>query len=312
VLGVSGREVAAPHPHLEVLLGAPAGEDEADLTVVVGPQQLEPLESGGLLDLARTRGKPVRELIETFTWNGDGVDLDDRHGEDPTVPIADALDNPAYAALTSRQADLAEVRGRVRRYPPDVAPFLAMPPEATADDWCDAAELIGPGGFAGIVHDDPPPDGWSEARRFGVTQMITSDAIGQPDPEAVVLGAADVPEMLELVAATEPGPFLERTIVLGTYLGLRREGALVAMAGERMHMNGWTEISAVCTLPAFRGQRFASRLVSDLIARIGARDERPFLHVMTSNASAIAVYEALGFTARRTATIAVLVRADAI
>jgi predicted GNAT family acetyltransferase len=137
--------------------------------------------------------------------------------------------------------------------------------------------------------------------------MVASDATGEPDPEAAVLAAADVPEMLELVAATEPGPFFKRTIVLGTYLGLRREGVLVAMAGERMRMEGWTEISAVCTLPAFRGQQFATRLVSDLILRIRTRNERPFLHVLTSNAPAIAVYEALGFTVRRTATITVLV-----
>ncbi len=136
--------------------------------------------------------------------------------------------------------------------------------------------------------------------------MIGSDATGEPDPEAVVLSAADIPEMLELVATTDPGPFLERTIELGTYLGLRRDGALVAMAGERMHIDGWTEISAVCTLPAYRGQRLSSRLVRDLIARIRARDERPFLHVLTSNTPAIAVYETLGFTARRTATITVL------
>jgi ribosomal protein S18 acetylase RimI-like enzyme len=222
------------------------------------------------------------------------------------VPIAHALDNPAYAALTTRQAELAEVRGRVRRYPPDVAPFLAVPPDPTADDWRDAADLIGPGGFAGIVHEGAPPDGWSAPRRFDVTQMIACEAAGEADPEAVVLATADVPEMLELVASTDPGPFLERTIVLGTYLGLRREGMLVAMAGQRMHMDGWTEISAVCTLHAFRGQRFASRLVTDLIARIHSRDERPFLHVMTSNTAAIDVYEALGFTARRTATITVL------
>ena len=143
-----------------------------------------------------------------------------------------------------------------------------------------------------------------------MTQMIGSDAIGGPDPEAVILASADVPDMLELVAATQPGPFLERTIELGTYLGLRREGTLVAMAGERMHLDGWTEISAVCTLPAFRGQRFASRLVNDLIARIRTRHERPFLHVMTSNTPAIAVYEALGFTARRSATITVLAHTD--
>jgi ribosomal protein S18 acetylase RimI-like enzyme len=226
--------------------------------------------------------------------------------EDPTVPSAYILDNPAYAALTTRQAVIAEVRGRVRRYPPDVAPFLAVPTDATATDWLDAAALIGPDGLAGIVRDGEPPDGWSEVRRFVVTQMVGPDAIGEPDPEAVVLTVADVPEMLDLVAATQPGPFLERTIELGTYLGLRREGRLVAMAGERMHVDGWTEISAVCTLPAFRGQRLSSRLMRDLIARIRARDERPFLHVMTSNTPAIAVYETLGFATRRNATISVL------
>ncbi len=228
------------------------------------------------------------------------------------MPIAHALDNPAYAALTTQQAELAEVRGRARRYPPDVAPFLAVPPDATAEDWRDAAELIGHGGFAGIIHDGATPDGWSEVRRFGVTQMIGSDATGRPDPEAVILASADVPEMLQLVTATEPGPFLERTIELGTYLGVRREGRLVAMAGERMHVDGWTEISAVCTLPAFRAQRFASRLVEDLIARIHARHERPFLHVMTSNTPAIALYQALGFTARRTATITVLAHTHSV
>jgi ribosomal protein S18 acetylase RimI-like enzyme len=228
------------------------------------------------------------------------------------MPIAHGLDNPAYAALTTRQAHLAEVRGRVRRYPHDVAPFLGLPPDPTAEDWHDAGVLVGGGGLAAIVGDGAPRDGWSEAARFGVTQMIGSDAIGEPDPEAVVLTAADVPEMLDLVAATEPGPFLERTIELGTYLGLRRDGALVAMAGERMHMDGWTEISAVCTLPTFRGHGFAPRLMSDLIARIRARDERPFLHVITSNIAAIAVYEALGFTARRTSPFTLLVRADAV
>ena len=83
---------------------------------------------------------------------------------------------PPYAALTTRRADLAEVRGRARRYPPDVAPFLALPPEATAADWRDAAELIGHGGVAGILHEGATPEGWSEVRRFGVTQMIGPDA----------------------------------------------------------------------------------------------------------------------------------------
>ena len=98
--------------------------------------------------------------------------------------------------------------------------------------------------------------------------------------------------MLELVALTEPGPFLARTIELGDYLSIRRDGILVAMAGERFHPDGWTEISAICTKPDHRGQGLASRLVGALIASIQRRSERAFLHAMSSNSGAIGLYEA--------------------
>jgi predicted GNAT family acetyltransferase len=114
--------------------------------------------------------------------------------------------------------------------------------------------------------------------------------------------------MIELVARTEPGPFFVRTIELGSYVGIRSDGALVAMAGERLHLDGWTEISAVCTLPEFRGQGLASGLMGALIAGIHGRSERAFLHVLGTNAGAIALYERLGFRIRRTATITVMMR----
>jgi predicted GNAT family acetyltransferase len=116
----------------------------------------------------------------------------------------------------------------------------------------------------------------------------------------VLLGAADVPEMLDLVARTRPGPFLPRTVELGTYLGIRRQGALVAMAGERLHPPGWTEISAVCTDPDHRGQGLAARLVLAVAAGIKDRGETPFLHTSAGNANAIRLYESLGFRLRRT------------
>jgi predicted GNAT family acetyltransferase len=112
--------------------------------------------------------------------------------------------------------------------------------------------------------------------------------------------------MLDLVARTQPGPFRPRTIEMGTYLGIRRGGALVAMAGERLHPPGWTEISAVCTDPAFRRQGLASRLVLAVAAGIRARGETPFLHAAASNTTAIRVYEALGFRLRRRTTFATL------
>jgi ribosomal protein S18 acetylase RimI-like enzyme len=217
------------------------------------------------------------------------------------------LDNPVYAALSTVHARFAVRNGRAMRYPEDVAPFLGLPSAPVREDWDDAAELVTPRTVAAIIDTgSPPPDGWRTTMSFDVVQMVGADTNGAHDPEAVPLGADDVPEMLELVSVTEPGPFFERTIELGDYIGIRRAGELVAMAGERLHLDGWTEISAVCTAPAHRGQGLASRLVSMLVAGIRGRSERPFLHVVADNASAIGVYEAVGFRVRRTATIPVV------
>ena len=125
----------------------------------------------------------------------------------------------------------------------------------------------------------------------------------RPDPDAVVLGEADVPEMLDLVERTRPGPFRTGTRLMGTYLGIRRDGALVAMAGERMQPPGWSEISAVCTDPAYRGQSLATRLIRAVGAVIRERGDVPFLHASAGNTDAIRLYEHLGFTVRRHAAL---------
>lgn len=192
----------------------------------------------------------------------------------------------------------------------DVAPFLALPSKASETDWRDAIELVPAGTAAATVHDGSPlPESFKVTHTFELVQMIGEDVRGTHDPEALTLGPADVPEMLELVRLTEPGPFFERTIELGKYVGIRRDGVLAAMAGERLHFDGWTEISAVCTAPTYRGHGLASRLVSTLVADIQHRSEDVFLHVVTDNTNAIRLYEALGFRARRTRTISVLTRA---
>jgi ribosomal protein S18 acetylase RimI-like enzyme len=216
------------------------------------------------------------------------------------------LDNPAYSALCGPHAKYAEVRGRVRQYEPDVAPFLAMPAPPSAQDWRDAAALIAPGALAAVLSDGGElGDGWMLTRTFDLQQMVGERVTGAECAEAVSLGAADVPEMLALVAETEPGPFLPRTVELGDYLGIRRDGVLVAMAGERLRFDGWTEISGVCTKPGHRGAGLASQLIGALIAGIQRRSERPFLHVLATNTGAIRIYEGLGFRVRQTATIVV-------
>ncbi|MFJ4522044.1 GNAT family N-acetyltransferase [Streptomyces sp. NPDC088810] len=214
--------------------------------------------------------------------------------------VPHVLDNPALASLTGPHARFAERRGRVLRYPVDVSPWLALPDEPEARDWADLAALAGPGaevplpGFRGQV-----PEGWEITFRIEGVQLVDDGLAAAPDPEAVPLGPADVPEMLDLVARTQPGPFLPRTVELGTYLGIRRDGALVAMAGERLHPPGWTEISAVCTDPAFRGEGLATRLVLAVAHGIRERGEAPFLHTSAENGTAIRLYESLGFRLRR-------------
>ncbi|MCX5208038.1 GNAT family N-acetyltransferase [Kitasatospora sp. NBC_00240] len=221
---------------------------------------------------------------------------------------AHPLDNAVRAALLGPHAHLAQRQGEVVRYPPDVSPFIALPDHPDASVWRDVATLLGPGAVALVtgVRGTPPPD-WEILMDGAGVQLVDEGIAAAADAEAVPLGYADVPEMLDLVARTQPGPFLPRTVELGTYLGIRRGGRLVAMAGERLHPPGWTEISAVCTDREHRGEGLATRLVHAVAAGIRARGETPFLHAAASNTDAIRLYESLGFRLRRTTTFLAVV-----
>lgn len=215
----------------------------------------------------------------------------------------EALDNPARASLLGAHARFAERRGSVVRYPVDVAPFFAIPDERDDTVWRAIAELAGPGEEALLTGPvQTPPDAWDVVMRVRGVQLLGERVAPEEDAEAIVLGPGDVPEMLALIDRTKPGPFRPRTLELGTYLGIRRDGALVAMAGERLHPPGWTEISAVCTDAAFRGQGLAARLVRAVVAGIRARGETPFLHTSADNTNAIRLYESMGFRLRREVT----------
>ncbi|MCX5383772.1 GNAT family N-acetyltransferase [Streptomyces sp. NBC_00083] len=217
--------------------------------------------------------------------------------ENPAHP----LDNPAYASLTGPHARFAERRGRVLRYRTDVSPWLGLPAEPDATDWADLAALAGAGTEVELPGVRAPlPEGWEVTFDLAGVQLVGEELEARPDEEAVRLGADDVPEMLALVARTRPGPFLPRTVELGTYLGIRRDGRLIAMAGERLRPPGWTEISAVCTDDAFRGQGLGSRLVRAVAVGIEERGDTPFLHTAAGNTRAIRLYESLGFRLRST------------
>lgn len=219
------------------------------------------------------------------------------------------LDDPVGASLSGRHAHLGRRLGRAATYQPDVATFSSVSADPGPEDWTDLAELLGPGAFADMFNcPAPPPPDWEPVFVLEGRQLVWPGT-GRPAPalvpgggDLVELNAADVPEMLALVARTEPGPFRPRTRELGSYLGIRDGGVLVAMAGERLRPPGWTEISAVCTAPEARGQGHAARLVSTLVARVLSRGERPFLHAAESNTRALALYERLGFESRRHVT----------
>jgi ribosomal protein S18 acetylase RimI-like enzyme len=210
------------------------------------------------------------------------------------------LDNPAWSALNGAHAGLAEVHGVARRYPRDVSPFAAVP-SGDAASWADLLALVGAGGRIVMIGGGlDVPAGWTVDFVGDGVQLVATDRLETASyDEAVTLAESDVPEMLDLTERTRPGPFLPRTYVMGSYLGVRRDGRLVAMAGERLHPAGFTEISAVCTDPDFRGQGFGTRLVQAVGHGIRARGETPMMHASGSNENAIRLYRSLGFEVRR-------------
>jgi ribosomal protein S18 acetylase RimI-like enzyme len=214
--------------------------------------------------------------------------------------VTHPLDNPVYAALTGPHAALARRSGYAVRYPADITPFCGLPAEPSLEDWKEMAGLFSPGEaalFPGLG--GPPPAGWKVLGGGNGVQLVADGVDAKPDPEAVPLGPGDAQEMVALADRARPGPFLLRTVEFGGYLGIRRDGELVAMAGERFRPPGFTEISAVCTDAAWRGHGFASRLTLAVAAAVQARGETPFLHAVGTNANAIRLYKSLGFTHRR-------------
>lgn len=234
------------------------------------------------------------------------------------------LDRPVWTALRGLHrrfavspSGLANAEVLAVRYQPEVAGFAALSDIGNPEAWAQLALLTGPSDRVGLFGTSAiqPPPGWAVTDEVGVAQLTYSagssafDAqLGRPWDELVSLTRADVPQMLELVELTRPGPFFHRTVDFGGYLGIRRNGQLVAMAGRRFQLPGWVELSAVCTHPDHRGQGLSRRLIDAVIQQIVDDGQRPFLHVTQDNPAA-AIYHRRGFSHRIHAVITVLKRA---
>ncbi|MCZ6642556.1 MAG: GNAT family N-acetyltransferase [Gammaproteobacteria bacterium] len=224
----------------------------------------------------------------------------------------DPLNNPVWHALETKQRQMAISHGGASRYPSCVSTFAAIrqPNDACLDD---LSNIVARGESVGILHTGSMPEHGAfvvrqERRAY---QMLCPEYVHGPDETPEVLSLADAEPAVDLAALTKPGPFGGRTIQMGTYVGFRDGQSLVAFGGERFSFPGFTEVSAVCTHPDYRGRRYAESVVRWLCGLIQEKGEVPFLHVVIGSPSeqaAVGLYERVGFSIRRTMEYALLER----
>lgn len=216
--------------------------------------------------------------------------------------MIEPLDNPVWHALIGPQARFAQGQGFARHYPRDIAPFSGIVTASPAA-YADLAVGLPSGNEARLFRpcNEPLPNGWVSLDAFPMLQMVAGTGSSEPSESLSysVLAGSDLSAMMDLAAVAKPGPFGLRTPELGTYIGRREHGRLIAMAGERLRVPGYVELSAICTHPDARGRGFGVLLTQGLMALARQRGEIAFLHVRADNNAAVSLYRRLGFRARR-------------
>ena len=217
--------------------------------------------------------------------------------------MIEPLDNPVRHALIGPLARFAHGQGFARYYPRDMVPFSGIVTASPAA-YTDLAVGLSLGNEARLFRpcNEPPPDGWVSMDAFPVLQMVAAKG-SPPQPSKSspysLLAGSDLSAMMDLAAAAKPGPFGLRTPELGSYVGIREDAHLIAMAGERLRVPGYVELSAICTHPDARGRDFGLLLTQGLMALAYQRGETAFLHVRADNKAAVSLYQRVGFRVRR-------------
>ena len=233
-------------------------------------------------------------------------------GASGMTPTGHPLDRPVWSALATRQRAVSLGDARALRFAPDYGIFAAAADDTPASQAALGALAPAQGPLA-LVETAPSPaaPGTIIASQAVIWQMLAEEISAAPAPDFAIvpLGEADAVQMLALATLTRPGPFFARTHQLGDFVGVKRGGQLVAMAGERMKPEGFTEVSGVCTHPDHRGCGYAGALMRVVAGHILARGDAPFLHSYADNTGAIGLYRSLGFRLRREMTMTALIRA---
>lgn len=224
------------------------------------------------------------------------------------------LDNMIWNAITTGNSNIAIVDGDIGCYKQDIAPFAGLKELNEANlqklhDFIPPGRRVAVSYFNNISLDE---NKWKVVQQMDVTQMVYEKPVAEfaTKNSSLIgpLGTEHVPQMLELTALTKPGPFFEKTILFGNYFGIFIDGRLAAMTGQRMHPVPYLEVSAVCTHPDFRGQGYAKACMLHVMKLILDNSFIPFLHVLTSNTTAIQLYESIGFRTRTRLNIDVVKR----
>lgn len=229
------------------------------------------------------------------------------------MPQAQWLDDPIWNALNTIHAPLALGDALARRYPAEIGPLSGLADQSDAA-YEELRTVAGPGGVVVLFLPQPPQprEGWTLVREGPLSQMVCLAPPAEapaPLPSTAAmrrLTAADAPAMVELATLTEPGPFRSRTLELGVFYGIFEDGRLVSMAGQRLRVPGYVEVSAVCTHPDARGKGYARTLMLAVMNDIRSEGLTPFLHSWAFNHAAIRVYTDLGFVLRHSMHVAAL------
>jgi ribosomal protein S18 acetylase RimI-like enzyme len=226
------------------------------------------------------------------------------------VQSLDPLLDPVWNALQTAHSHFAVGRGPARRYPAEVVPFgaLADASQATLEQF---QELLEPGERVYVLGNAPEAsNGLTVGPPLHCHQMLgpshpvhAAVETGKGEMYPMLLTCKDAGAMVALTTLAFPGFFRERTCEMGTYYGIRVDGELVAMAGERLALPGLREISAVCTHPAHTGKGYAQKLMTCLMREHASAGFISFLHVSESNTRAIGLYERLGFRVARSVSL---------